>query len=185
ILWNHRWEYDNDPETFFRAVDVLVAEGLDFGLILLGESFRQKPQEFLEARERLGDRIVRFGYAQSDAEYARFLWQADVVVSTALHDFFGAATVEAVYCGCFPVLPRRLAYPEWVPQAWHDEVFYTDFEGLVEKLRGRILEIETTRNLSLREAVAPLDWDAMAPRYDRLLAEVAAEGAGPTLPLAR
>ncbi|MGQ9457754.1 MAG: tRNA-queuosine alpha-mannosyltransferase domain-containing protein [Anaerolineae bacterium] len=169
LLWNHRWEYDKDPETFFRAVYALVDEGLDFGLIVLGESFRQKPQEFLEARERLGDRIVQFGYAPSLADYARFLWQADLVVSTALHDFFGAATVEAVYCECFPILPRRLAYPEWIPQAWHDEVFYSSFEDLLALLRRRILEIEATRRLSLREAVAHLDWDQMAPRYDQAL----------------
>ncbi len=47
LLWNHRWEYDKDPETFFRAVYALAGEGLDFGLILLGESFRNLPAEFL------------------------------------------------------------------------------------------------------------------------------------------
>ena len=81
ILWNHRWEYDKDPETFFRAVytladEALEGEGPDFGLVLLGESFRNQPEEFLEARERLPDRIVHFGYAEDAATYARLLWQA-------------------------------------------------------------------------------------------------------------
>jgi len=173
ILWNHRWEYDKDPEAFFRAIDILVAEGLDFGLILLGESFRQKPQEFLDAQRQMPDRIVQFGYAGSLEEYARLLWQADIVVSTALHDFFGAATVEAIYCDCFPVLPRRLAYPELIPTDWHERVLYSDFEGLVQRLRQRILDVETTRRLSLRAAVCPLDWSLMAPRYDQVLAELA------------
>ncbi len=116
IVWNHRWEYDKDPGAFFRAIYVLVEEGLNFGLILLGESFRNQPAEFLEARERLPDRIVHFGYAEDAAAYSRLLQQADIVVSTALHEFFGAATVEACYCGCFPILPRRLAYPELHPK---------------------------------------------------------------------
>ncbi len=30
LLWNHRWEYDKDPETFFRAVYALAGEGLGF-----------------------------------------------------------------------------------------------------------------------------------------------------------
>ena len=107
ILWNHRWEYDKDPATFFRAIYALAEEGLDFDLVLLGESFRNQPSEFLEARQRLPDRIVHFGYAEDAAAYGRLLWQADVVVSTAIHEFFGAAIVEACYCGCFPVLPRR------------------------------------------------------------------------------
>ena len=57
ILWNHRWEYDKDPETFFRAVRTLADEGLDFGLLLLGRSHRSQPDEFLEARQQLAGLI--------------------------------------------------------------------------------------------------------------------------------
>ncbi|NLE76943.1 MAG: DUF3524 domain-containing protein [Chloroflexi bacterium] len=175
LLWNHRWEYDKDPETFFRAVRTLAAEGLDFGLVLLGESFRQKPDEFLRAQAEMPQRIVQFGYADSLEDYARHLWQADLVVSTAVHDFFGAATVEAIYCDCWPVLPRRLAYPELVPPAAHAGVFYDGFDELVGLLRQRITGIERTRRQSLRQAVARLDWQAMAPRYDALLEQTAAQ----------
>ncbi len=50
--------------------------------------------------------MAHFGYAD-EAQYAALLHRADVVVSTALHEFFGVAVVEAIYCGCFPMLPRR------------------------------------------------------------------------------
>jgi len=178
ILWNHRWEYDKDPETFFRAIYALLDEGLDFGLILLGESFRNRPQEFLTARERLGQRVVHFGYAADAATYGRLLWQADIVVSTARHEFFGAAVVEAGYCGCFPILPRRLSYPELIPDAVQDACLYDDFEGLLDRLRQAILDIDRTRAFSLRQQMARFDWRVMAPRYDTLLAEVAAGKAG-------
>ncbi len=170
ILWNHRWEYDKDPETFFRTVYALVDEGVEFGLILLGESFRNWPAEFLEARERLADRIVHFGYAEDRAAYARLLWQADVVVSTALHEFFGAAIVEACYCGCSPILPRRLSYPELVPVEKHDVCLYDDFDGLLARLRVAILQADSGRAVSLQEEVACFDWRLMAARYDDVLA---------------
>jgi glycosyltransferase involved in cell wall biosynthesis len=172
LLWNHRWEYDKDPETFFRAVYTLVEEGLDFGLILLGESFRNWPAEFLDARERLPGRIEHFGYAEDAATYARLLWQADVVVSTAQHEFFGAAVVEACYCGCFPVLPRRLSYPELIPEAHHDACLYGDFEGLLARLRRAIGQIGEVRAHSLRQQFAGYDWQRMGPRYDAQLAGV-------------
>jgi glycosyltransferase involved in cell wall biosynthesis len=172
ILWNHRWEYDKDPKTFFQAIDALAAEGLDFGLILLGESFRNEPSEFLEARRRLAGRIVHFGYAEDAATYARLLWQADVVVSTALHDFFGTAIVEACYCGCFPVLPRRLSYPELIPPEHASAHFYDDFEGLLALLRRVLLHAEERRSLSLRQPMARFDWRHLAPRYDHLLEQV-------------
>ena len=30
IIWNHRWGYDKNSETFFSALDVLNASGIDF-----------------------------------------------------------------------------------------------------------------------------------------------------------
>ncbi|MGD8792600.1 MAG: DUF3524 domain-containing protein [Anaerolineae bacterium] len=178
LLWNHRWEYDKDPETFFRAIYALAEEGLDFGLILLGESFRNQPAEFLEARARLPGRIEHFGYAQDEATYARLLWQADVVVSTAIHEFFGAAVVEACYCGCFPVLPNRLAYPELIPPAHHAACLYDDFRGLLARLRQAIVEAGAARAWSLAGQVARFDWGQMAARYDDALAAVGAGQGG-------
>jgi glycosyltransferase involved in cell wall biosynthesis len=178
ILWNHRWEYDKDPDTFFQAVYWLAEEGLDFGLILLGESFRNWPEEFLEARQRLGDRIVHFGYAQDAATYARLLWQADIVVSTAVHEFFGAAVVEACYCGCLPILPRRLAYPELIPELYHDMCLYQGFDNLLALLRRAISDREGTRAFSLGQEMGRFDWRHMAGRYDDALHEVARTAMG-------
>jgi glycosyltransferase involved in cell wall biosynthesis len=62
--------------------------------------------------------VRHWGYAVDRAEYAHWLWQCDVVVSTARHEFFGLAVAEALACGCLPVLPEALAYPELIPAAW-------------------------------------------------------------------
>jgi glycosyltransferase involved in cell wall biosynthesis len=183
ILWNHRWEYDKDPGTFFRAIYALADEGLDFGLVLLGESFRNQPTEFLEARNRLAERIVHFGYAEDTASYARLLWQADLVVSTALHEFFGAAVVEACYCGCFPILPRRLSYPELIPSIYHDACLYDDFDGLLVRLRRALIHVQETREFTLEEHMVRFDWRTMAPHYDALFERVLAQAARPATQL--
>ena len=138
ILWNHRWEYDKNPEEFFRALNVLAERGLDFGLVILGESFRRQPSEFLEAQRRLGERVRHAGYAPDFADYAGWLWQADLLPVTSRHDFFGSSVVEAMYCGCFPLLPRRLSYPELIPPEYHDLCFYRDFDDLVARLAAAI-----------------------------------------------
>lgn len=172
ILWNHRWEYDKDPPAFFRALYALADEGLDFGLVLLGESFRNGPSEFLDARRILGDRILHFGYVQDSADYAAWLWKSDVVVSTAIHEFFGAAVVEACYCGCFPILPRRLSYPELLPEELHATCLYDTPEGLVAQLKQAILGVTALRSGAMRAHAERFDWRQMAPFYDQSLAEV-------------
>jgi glycosyltransferase involved in cell wall biosynthesis len=170
ILWNQRWEYDKDPQTFFRALDVLVARDLPFRVALAGSNVRQQPEEFEAARARLGERVIHYGRADRQT-YQRLLWESDVVVSTARHEFFGIAVVEAVYCRCFPVLPRRLAYPEIIPQAQHDRCLYDDFDGLIARLTWALTHPDPRDRIAsaLRSAVAPLDWSQMAPRYDELM----------------
>jgi len=134
ILWNHRWEFDKRPEVFFRALAALAAEGLDFRLHVVGENFQVKPKPFLEAREQLGGRIATFGHLPERADYIRVLWDSDVVVSTAVQEFFGIAVMEAAYCGALPLLPRRLAYPELYPP----QRLYEDDQELVQRLRELI-----------------------------------------------
>ena len=167
IVWNHRWEYDKNPGEFLSALYILAERGVPFEVALLGETFVNIPPEFEEARVRLGERIVQFGYAESRAEYARWLWHGDVIVSTALHDFFGAAVVEGIYCGCWPVLANRLAYPQFIPMAYRAECLYDSFDGLVERLATMLSRGPAPA--ALRTRVASYDWIQIAPRYDAVL----------------
>jgi glycosyltransferase involved in cell wall biosynthesis len=167
ILWNQRWEYDKAPETFFRALYALADEGLDYRAILAGKCHRQSAGEFDAARHQLGDRVIHYGYA-SETDYAALLTQADVVVSTAIHEFFGVAVIEAIHCGCFPVLPRGLSYPEIIPSHHHDRCLYDDFEGLLSRLRWALANPARARRAAgeLRLGLARYDWAQVAPRYD-------------------
>ena len=82
-------------------------KGTPFRVALAGENFRVQPVEFTEARSGWDRASSTSDYAESEAAYARLLWDADVVLSTAVHEFFGVSVVEAIYCGAAPVLPDR------------------------------------------------------------------------------
>ena len=177
ILWNHRWEYDKGPEEFFAALYRLQEEGVPFEVAILGESYRKVPPVFAEARQRLGERIVQFGYAGDFADYARWLWRADILPVTSRHDFFGASVVQAIYCRCTPLLPRRLAYPEHLPAALQDRFLYDGFDDLVGRLR-EMLGKPLPETGELRAHVAGYDWGELAGRYDDLLAALGRERSG-------
>ncbi len=154
-------------------VERLAARGLEFRLALLGESFARTPSAFEAARQRLGGRVAQYGYLPRRADYAAWLRRGDIVVSTARHDFFGAAVAEAVYCGCLPILPNRLAYPQFVPAAYRDLCLYEDEAGLEARLAYAIMHVEEARAISLRGQVAGYDWAQMAPETDRVMEEAA------------
>jgi len=136
VLWNHRWEYDKNPELFFRTVQRLVIDGLDFQLVLLGESFRDIPPAFRDGLADMGPRIVHSGFADSREEYWRLVRRCHVVVSTAIQENFGLAVVEAILAGCRPLLPNRLSYPELIPPSLHDQYLYGTDEDFYAKLKG-------------------------------------------------
>jgi len=163
IAWNHRWEHDKDPDLFFTTLYGLKAEGVDFRLMVLGESFRQGPKVFAEAREILSDRIIHFGHVPSRTDYLALLARADIVVSTARHEFFGLAVLEAVRAGCRPLLPRRLVYPE----LFNDEFLYDDHE-LGARLRGLLSRGRLPREQA-REMTERFSWRQLSPSYEEWL----------------
>jgi glycosyltransferase involved in cell wall biosynthesis len=164
ILWNHRWEYDKNPGSFFQALGQLASEGATFQVILAGENSRQRAGEFETARDLLGSRVIHYGYASSFEDYARLLWQSTIAVSCAWQDFFGISMCEAIYCRCLPLMPNRLNYPDLIPTEYHNLCLYEEGE-LATALKGAL---STYAPPDLRSKVSDFDWSIMAPEYDRV-----------------
>ena len=172
ILWNHRWEHDKDPATFVQSMIALADDGYDFQLAITGERFGELPESFKRAHSLLGDRIIQLGYVDSFADYARLLWRADYVVSTAWQEFFGLSVCEAIYCGCIPILPDRLNYPNLITEELKPFCLYQR-DRLTAQMRYHLegdLGLDTT---ALRDKIARFDWRLMAPQYDEALAALA------------
>jgi len=186
VLWAARWEHDKNPEAFFEAMTILASRGVGFRLSVIGEQFDDRPAVFDAARRQFGDRIDRWGRQPSGEAYTEALLDADVVVSTAIHEFFGIGVVEAVAAGAFPLLPHRLAYPEVLGLAPHDSqqavvgcdetvrerCFYdgspTELAGRLEALsacvdRGEALPLS---DVELRALVARFGWRSAATDLD-------------------
>ena len=169
VVWNHRWEYDKDPATFFASLRELVGRGIAFRVAIAGERFQTVPEEFDAARRDLSDRLVHFGTLPR-AKYVDLLRRSAIVVSTAHHDFFGLAIAEAAAAGAVPVVPNRLAYPELLSPRLASECVYAADGGPTELL-GRLLDDESSRlqlSRATRDHMAAFSWSSVIPRYDEL-----------------
>ncbi len=162
IVWNHRWEYDKQPDVFFNAMKQLKQDGVSFKLHILGQSFRNQPECFAEAEQSLSDEIQTFGY-QNREDYLDILSSADMVVSSSLHDFQGLSLQEGIAQGCMPIAPDRVAYPEYIPEQLLYETA-DNSEQEVNNLSGKIQEC-----ISLGERLLPDLQDygtkALIPKY--------------------
>lgn len=166
ILWNHRWEHDKGPEVFFEALYQVQQQGREFRLMVLGESFATVPPCFEEARRRLSGEVVHFGFSASRKEYIRLLHQADLIVSTAQHEFFGIAVLEGIRAGCYPLLPRDLSYPE----LYGDQYLYEPGD-LGQRLIDFLSVPEVLDDTTRHHLTDRFDWHQCRDQYIKWLFE--------------
>lgn len=173
ILWNHRWEYDKNPAAFFAALRTLSDRGVPFRVAVCGQRFSRAPPVFAEAHAWLGTRVVHWGYCESAASYQALLQRAHLAVSTADHEFFGIAMIEATHAGAYPLVPDRLAYPEWFPSQYR----YGSDTELAERLaeRCRAWVARESLRADRRAITRPVSAATLLPRYAALLRDVVAK----------
>ncbi|KAI8483599.1 glycosyltransferase-like domain-containing protein 1 [Branchiostoma belcheri] len=165
IVWPHRWEHDKNPDLFFQTLFQLKEEGCCFIVSVLGQEYTDVPEIFTEAAERLKEQIHQWGHLAAKEGYYRLLHQADVVVSTADHEFYGVSMLEAVYCGCYPLCPNRLVYPEIFPK----ECLYNTPQQLKKRLRDFCRRPQLARKHSISLGIHQYSWEGLAEEYKRLL----------------
>lgn len=178
IVWNQRWQFDRNPAMFFKVLNRLNDIDLKFDLILAGDTQHRKPEEFERAWKRFGEHITHFGYVENVENYSKLLHSGDIVVSTATHEFFCVAIMEAIYCGCHPLVPNRLHYPELIPASLHKPllhapVIYDTEDDLFKSLKALLTGItKPLPKSSLQNINRHLDWGKMVNRYDSLFEEL-------------
>lgn len=174
IIWNHRWEFDKQPDVFLQTLKMIKQKGIPFRLALLGESCQSVPKVFKKVCSCFKEEVVVSGYVKSRRDYEGWLKKGAIVVSTAIQENFGISVVEAVRFGALPLLPDRLSYPEIIPRAFHGDFIYSSFEELVMKL-GNMLEnygeFQGVRQ-DLSHEMERYAWENMIGDYDCLLDEL-------------
>jgi glycosyltransferase involved in cell wall biosynthesis len=176
IIWNHRWGYDKNGETFFSALDALEDSGLDFRLAVMGENFGKIPEEFVTAEDKFKDKLLQFGYVPNRAAYEKWLKQGAVVVSTSMQENYGISVIEAMIAGCVPLLPNRLSYPEILPEKYHEQFLYRNRHDLIEKLISIISDYTRYEEIQgrLSQEMRSFLWENVIGQYDRVLGRLGA-----------
>jgi len=175
ILWNHRWEYDKNPDLFFNTLFDIDKIGIDYDLIILGEKYSDYPKIFDEAKDKLKNKILHYGYCDNREEYIGLLNQANIIPVTSNQDFFGISIIEAVASSCYPILPYKLSYPELFNYNKNKVNFYKtnkEFKDKLINVINNIRSIKNTCNLMSSNIINQYDWSVMTKLYDSTFREI-------------
>lgn len=180
ILWAARWEHDKNPEDFFEAIKILKEKNVPFRLSVIGQSFRDRPAVFDQAHNDFQDHIDFWGYQQSRDDYERALCQADVVVSTANHEFFGIGILEAAAAGAHPLVPNRLSYPEILGLGQIEGAGQFFYDGTARDLADKLSRLATRdekdalwpAKINPAALIDHLKWHNLAHRYDKAIEQI-------------
>ncbi|MGQ9612785.1 tRNA-queuosine alpha-mannosyltransferase domain-containing protein [Chloroflexus sp.] len=170
ILWNARWEYDKQPHVVMAALEYLAEHGVSFRLIVTGEHIDPNAPNLIAARQRWADHAIHWGYAGDRQTYLALLRQADIVVSAAIQEYFGIAILEAIACGCVPLLPARLNYPDLIPPEWHADCLYAGDPDLPNALERLIGNLPRLMRYDWSAVARPYRWENLVAQYDATLA---------------
>jgi len=180
ILWSARFEHDKGGEGLLRILAQLEQRDLSYELAITGQQFRNSPPVFEQIKQEYARRIVQFGYVESLRDFQALQAAADIVLSTAEHEFQGLAVMQAVAAGCVPVVPDRLAYREQYPAALR----YDSCPGDPEKEAGAAAQLISDLADKLCQGglkappVAQYGLEALAPKYQAELAALSGVHAG-------
>ncbi|KAK2170412.1 hypothetical protein LSH36_3g26068 [Paralvinella palmiformis] len=161
IAWPHRWEHDKNPELFFKLLYMLKADNYCFKIAVMGETYTDVPSIFDDAAVHLKDHILTWGYQETKSNYYKLLQQSDIVVSTAKHEFFGVAMLEATYLGCYPLVPNDLVYPEIFPK----ECLYNTENQLYKRLKQFCQRPQMVRSKHLQLDFSKYSWQSLKRDY--------------------
>jgi glycosyltransferase involved in cell wall biosynthesis len=182
LLWNHRWEYDKGPDILLALIEQCLAHNLPVRFHVVGQQFKRQAPTFTRIASLLAANpgiAGECGYIQDPQRYQQLLARADVVLSTALHEFQGLAVLEAVAQGCLPLVPDRLSYPEFFPARFRypsrPGCPQQEAHGIVARLQ-RLLAGLAQGEWPEPPDIAQYSWARLGPGYRALMRRCAADG---------
>lgn len=171
ILWNHRWEYDKNPDGFYNALQYLRHHKATFHLILLGDSFTQSPPAYEKIKQHFSQQIIFQGFVHDRSEYFELISKSDVLPVFNIQEFFGISTLEAIASGVFPLLPNRLVYPEHIPAAFHEKYLYNNEEEINQRLL-KWIQNPLSLDREIWEISMQYRWETIIEKYDKFFISI-------------
>lgn len=125
VIFPHRWDEEKNPQDFLKLAKRFRGKDVKFLVCTSRKEFRSNNKKLIDAfykeKEEGSNLEIKAGIKKQ--EYYYLLAKSKVFWSSALQETFGYATLEALTFNCYPVVPNRLSYTDYVPKRYRYDTF--------------------------------------------------------------
>jgi glycosyltransferase involved in cell wall biosynthesis len=148
ILSNRNLQPIYNISLLIRSIPILLKEESNAKFIIAGDGPERESLEN-EAKKLNIDKFIQFIGRVPHNEMPNLLAQADIYVSTSLHDGTSVSLLEAMACGTFPIVTDILSNREWITDSENGFLIPTENEHFLAR---RIVEAVHNKGLLAKAA---------------------------------
>jgi len=139
VIFSSRWDMEKRPDIFLKIVDKTIRRRPDIRFVVTTSATRLRSNQ-PSSLDLLYRSIERFPQNlelredQTKEQYYQNLLESRIQINTADQDFVSWTLLEAATCGCTPVYPYYLSFPEALE--FRHEYMYpkNDVDGAVDRI---------------------------------------------------
>lgn len=124
VIYVSRWDEEKRPDIFFQIVDKVLKQRKDIKF-LISTSFEKIRSNRPGLVGLLKSKLLEYPYNlvlkenQTKDQYYLNLLESRIQINTADQDWVSWTLLEATTCGCRPLYPNYLSFPEALNESYH------------------------------------------------------------------
>lgn len=175
LLWVGRLNQGKDPLTILNGFEIYLAAG---GKAILNMIFHEEEmfdavRNKINSSALLSAAVHLIGKVPHD-EMSWWYSASDIFVSASHHEGSGYALIEALHCGCYPIITDIPTFSKITGHGEHGALFKTGdvktFASLLKNLPAHILN--AGRNTRIAYALEELSFRKMARQFENACKKV-------------
>lgn len=118
VIYSSRWDKEKDPGFFMDIMETMLTDtnqDINFVISTSAKELKSNEPELIKRLKKLINKYpenIELREGCSKEEYYFNLLQSKVQINTANQDFVSWTLLEATTCGCRPLYPNYLSFPE-------------------------------------------------------------------------
>jgi len=143
VIYSSRWDTEKRPDLFLKIVDAVLSARSDIQFVVTtsAKKLRSNDPELLLL---LAEYCRKYPFnlkvleGQTKEQYYKNLLQSRIQINTGDQDFVSWTLLEATTCGCMPLYPYFLSFPEALEYNHHFMYQKGDIQDAAQKIRKMI-----------------------------------------------